>query len=475
MSAKALTDEQPPSTRAEGSGSHEESNESVPTLEGSWACGGTSSADHDATTLPPRSQVPHLTTRWISCLILLTGAAACATILGLGITAIQQDHEADFLRVATDLQIQFEIAFRDYATAGKWLHQACRERRMTHRRFREVYEYMASGLEFQFVAWNPNVTHAERPLYENETRVFRDEMDLPGFYLGFSGVDYNSSTRIYTPQPRSPQPFYFPIHFIEPIESEYQTLDFDSYAVYFSESIDRAIQTWAPVLSPRIRYELRAPPDQDPEGTYHVSLHHPGVPLPSFPEVTPRDLAIISFYVPDLFERAHGSTTTAAAAAQGKAATRHPSTSVYLFDATDSPEAPQFLGGAHVDQTELAVAQEIELSELRAQRQTFEVENSLQVASREWLFVVTCSDTLLAAGHGFVILGAALIFLASVGLALWVDTHHRRAVRIHDLQAQAEAEKTALMVENAKKAAASERELVRICVCACACVCVPRE
>jgi signal transduction histidine kinase len=62
----------------------------------------------------------------------------------------------------------------------------------------------------------------------------------------------------------------------------------------------------------------------------------------------------------------------------------------------------------------------------------------------------------------FLILGNVLIFLASASLALGICVNHLRSVNINEIRADAKAEKTektAMMVENARKSARAEREL----------------
>ena len=57
------------------------------------------------------------------------------------------------------------------------------------------------------------------------------------------------------------------------------------------------------------------------------------------------------------------------------------------------------------------------------------------------------------------ILGSSVILVATVFLALWFYSTQRKASAIRRVQAEAEAEKAALIIGNAEKAAAQEREL----------------
>ena len=57
------------------------------------------------------------------------------------------------------------------------------------------------------------------------------------------------------------------------------------------------------------------------------------------------------------------------------------------------------------------------------------------------------------------VLGGVVIFVACILLALWFYSSTQRAAKIHDIQAAADAEKAALIVDNAERAALAEREL----------------
>lgn len=155
---------------------------------------------------------------------------------------------------------------------------------------------------------------------------------------------------------------------------------------------------------------------------------------------------MVSFFIPDLIYRAHGSFAKAERAG------------VYIFDASESSESPDFLGGAALGEN-VEVTPEIELADLRAFNYEFMTESNLEIASRQWTFIVVATDDSFESSPVFVVLGATMIFLASACLALWMFTHHRRTAKINELMAKSESEKTALVVANARNLAQAEREM----------------
>jgi hypothetical protein len=124
-----------------------------------------------------------------------------------------------------------------------WLQQSSRRRKQTREEFRNTYEYLVStGLDFGGIAYRPNVTHAERASVENETLTFINE-DYPGFpYQGFNKFQVRSDGTVITDL--EALPFYFPVHYQEPLEDNWNYLDFDAYSTgYLKDPIDLATST----------------------------------------------------------------------------------------------------------------------------------------------------------------------------------------------------------------------------------------
>lgn len=62
----------------------------------------------------------------------------------------------------------------------------------------------------------------------------------------------------------------------------------------------------------------------------------------------------------------------------------------------------------------------------------------------------------------FIILGSAVMLLATLLLSFWFYSSQRKATAIAEFRATAEAEKASLIIENAEKTAAQEREMTEL-------------
>ena len=109
--------------------------------------------------------------------------------------------------------------------------------------FRELYEYLSTSLDFQGIACIRNVSLAERPLLEAEHR--ETYSDYP-YYPGIVELKNTSGMLQYA----APRPFYFPMHYIAPIEDYIVFLDLDLYKdTYHSDAIDEALTSGEAALT----------------------------------------------------------------------------------------------------------------------------------------------------------------------------------------------------------------------------------
>jgi hypothetical protein len=116
-------------------------------------------------------------------LIALVGVGVSAAFMGLGIQGADNDKQLQFEKQANERIKAVEIAWQNFEVAGLWIHEACRasadqnDKHLTRGicsrdDFFELYEYLlSSGLDFQAVAWVPNVTHVDRASMEEESRT----------------------------------------------------------------------------------------------------------------------------------------------------------------------------------------------------------------------------------------------------------------------------------------------------------------
>jgi signal transduction histidine kinase len=269
-------------------------------------------------------------------------------------------------------------------------------------------------------------------------------------YRGFVGLqpDVNASSGV-SMQPRDPQPFYFPTHYTVPLAgANLKALDVDIWSSPIRRNaLEAAINSRKPSLTARL--QLLAEQDTLDPG-YSVILMHPGIHLlNTSPDVKPLAVALTVVRIQALLTRA--------------VASQRDRLGIYLFDATDSSkenstESPLFLGGALSDPVNTKFAPETDLSALRARSSKIEME-MVPIGDRKWIVAVVPTDNAYAPELLYVILGGAIILFACVCLAAWFYTHMGRAAKMNEIMAAAEAEKAALIVENAERDLVLERDL----------------
>ena len=324
------------------------------------------------------------------------GIFASCLFLGFVLPLIRTEQEKEFERRGQDLVREIRFAFAEYVTMDLWVHDsACRRlpAGLTRTDFRQVYEHLVSShndvASFQAVGCAPNVTHDERAALEAEgAAYFRDNYPNQVNYTGFTGLEPNpNDPDTFSQQTRSEQPFYFPVRYMEPVRGNEAAFDFDLYSQPSRrKTIERALQTWKPAVTDRVRLVQETDPN-----AYSVLLMHPGIPLSTQPDLKPRDLASIVIRIPDLLRRATSRQSQAIHA--------------WIYDSTDQSQEPVFMGGhAFVvdndrdhpqedDQDGVHLSQEeVSIQNLRAQEKRL-YEEAIDVASNEWTIVVKPSST----------------------------------------------------------------------------------
>jgi signal transduction histidine kinase/CheY-like chemotaxis protein len=426
-------------------------------------------SDSDASCPQPRQLRGSRTTNLIATLILFIGAGACGLILAFGTNAAKSDQKQQFKICATETVHQLEMVWDRYELATLLIHQqAARSMDSPRKEFRELYEYLSTSLDFQGIVYSRNVSLAERPFLEAETRQVYRELPYQGF------IEANTSTIVL--QQSAPRPFYFPMHHIAPIEDYGSLLDLDLYEdPIFHDAIDKAFTSGRAALSRRhgvYSSDVRGI-DEKPVLGYVVALMHPGVVLTTDPDERQQELAIMTVRISSLLEDIAQNYSFLKSAS----ARLRKTISIYVYDSTPSQEIEfVFLGGAKfmcndgnpiTDSDEsmdrvLVFDEETDIKDLRHFKisgKKWVHESIFAVASREWTVVVVADNDTFQPQLFFVIFGSVLIFLASASLALGINVSHRRSVKINEIRADAKAEKATMMVENARKSARAEREL----------------
>jgi signal transduction histidine kinase len=378
-------------------------------------------------------------------LIIVIGASVAAAFLGIGLTAEQNDVQAQFDASATDLVNKIQTAWESYVTAASMMHNFCRDRNFTRAEFRGLYEYMIStGLNFQAAQFDPNITDAEREAAEAEARAYYAQYYPHVQYRGFTGFNSENSTHV---EERDRAPFYFPIHYMEPIIGNEPAIDLDYYASGSRRrTVTFCMERGTPALTDRLRLV-----QETAESSYGVVLFHPGVNISSSNETWPRDLASIVIRIPDLLLRS--------------AENQNQASIIYLYDKSDSHGVPLFLGAAQVepplDSRRKTSARLIALPEIPLEEAMTGTYRSYHInaANKIWIVIVQKAEGTFDPRPVFVILGGIIIFVASVCLAIWVYSNTIRMKNVQEERAKAKAEKAALILESAELAAQREREL----------------
>jgi CHASE1-domain containing sensor protein len=346
-----------------------------------------------------------------------------------------------YLLSSNDLVKKIESAWADYVNAAGVIHGRCRSREFTRKDFREMYEYLiGGGLHFQAVQFDPNITHLEREEAEEEARAFYAENYPHVNYRGIIGFNAANATSL---EPRWDSDYYFPIHYMEPVVGNEIAIDLDYHASGSRRAtVLYCMEHGLPALTDRLRLV------QEKEAiSFGVVLMHPGYSLSTTDDAWPRDLASIVIRIPDLIQRS----------ANNQAEGSH----VYIYDESDSSGKTIFLGGATIvpsgGNADLEFLPEVDLHSLRGGR--LYKETRIEVANKIWTISVSPSDGTFEPVLVFVITGGIIIFLATVALAGWVYVNMQRVAKFNRMQAEAEAEKAALILQSAKKAAEAEREL----------------
>ena len=446
-------------------------------------------------------------------LILFLGIASAAIFLGVGISGTQAVQNQTFIRDSRELLKNVQGQIESYKVAASMVHTHCRTFNVsevptnggiaeppiscTRNEFRKVYNYVTSwGMEFKALQFDPYVPHDQRQVYEDSARAFY-AAHYPDFnYRGFAGFEPPLGLAGGL-QPRSDQPFYYPIHFMEPIVGNTAAVGLDYYSHESRrQTLETALTTGKPALTDRLTLvkdigETSRCTEGIPDGqdSYGVVLMHPGVDSSdggyydtatvtvdgvtrtvngdsslyrAAAEMFPRDLSSIVICMPTVLRK---STEK-----------RAMDVIVYIHDSTDSSGETKFLGGVRVEvfddgsnakngdplDGELLPHKyhflpEVSLSDLSGHL-TYQNEIPL-TDDKRWTVTVVAIDGTYESSLVFVIIGGVVVLVASGCLSLWIYNNHRRMKKFSELKSKSESEKAALILENARQATKAEREL----------------
>jgi CHASE domain len=445
-----------------------------------------------------------------SLIVFITSLAGAVAFTTLGILQANAAASTAFFTRATELGALMQATWKEYEHAALTLHNICRRHRNTTRReFRDFYEYLIAdgsgssstgtshgGLEFESAQCSPNVTHAERSRYEDEARAFYATHYPTINYTGIVGFVQDNVTGELSVVPVSPvRPFYFPVHYLEPVLPNAPAIELDMYSFPSQKlEIDLAVSTRQPVLSKRLHVV-----QEWQEFAYSVIIYHPGIPLKSDNtyessstnattnvtrvsenkdddddvEDPVQDLSLILVRIPSLLHRV--------------ALVQKESLALYLYDTTilnTNGGVPEFLGagaftvtknettGGAVSQR-LSTIPEMDYNTFVAKYNAnadgrksnhYYYENTVPItpSGATWIIAVVPVDDdtyTYAPNLLYVWFGGVMILGAGVVVATWIYMNAKRDAALNELRITAASERAALIVKNAEEAAQTEREL----------------
>lgn len=375
-------------------------------------------------------------TNLFALLVLLLGSCSSAAFLYFGLTNVNNDADERFDTRARELSQVVETTWLEYERIAASAHEICSRggNQTTRTEFQEFYEYLvADSIEFQSIQCVPNVSHAERAAHEKEAKAYW-ETRVPGFqYPGFTGIIFDSVEGVVTgvESPEREYPFYFPIKYCEPPGPNLNAIDLDVYAdkVTFTPLLDYCIQHQKPVLSGRIK-TVQETEDQ----AYSVLVYHPGVPLSTQPGKVPNMLSSLVVRVPSLLQRV--------------SRLQEENLAVYLYDIRPDGRKEFLAAAAYYVHDQDTPDKVIFLQEdtyediLQNYSQNRLYEDVIPIASGSWDVVIVPVDDTYDPNNKLVIFGGVMLFVASVGIALWMHTNMKRMVDVYRAKAEAEAERT---------------------------------
>eukprot|EP00535_Pseudo-nitzschia_heimii_P013358 CAMPEP_0197198578 /NCGR_PEP_ID=MMETSP1423-20130617/33441_1 /TAXON_ID=476441 /ORGANISM="Pseudo-nitzschia heimii, Strain UNC1101" /LENGTH=958 /DNA_ID=CAMNT_0042652413 /DNA_START=41 /DNA_END=2913 /DNA_ORIENTATION=+ len=426
----------------------------------------------------------------VAFLIIFLGLCVAAILAFFGIRAEFNDRKEAFQRNSLLTVSQIVDSFDDYANVASMVHARMRHRpsfnatafdedpksykadymawsKELRQDFHELYQYVAeSGLKVKAMQFDPNITEIERSIAEDEARSYYAENYPELRYSGFSGFNGDSTelaSRWWN------QSFYFPIHYIEPTQGNEAVIDMDYYSNEVTiHAVKALFETQKPSLTDRlssmegdsISLCLDEADDflEDEAPSFGVILMHPGVRLSDDNDTNwPRDISSIILCIHDLLER---STTH-----------QDRQTSLYIHDSTlQEKSEPVFMGGGRIMKNHILKEEEVEdftlklideipFNELDCIAQSSCYQERLDIANRQWTVTIIDEHDVDKSRWGYITLISSVVFMTFVCLATRVVIQDKRNRMYSKLRAEAAAERNALVLENANKAAQTEREL----------------
>lgn len=296
------------------------------------------------------------------------------------------------------------------------------------------------------------LSHEDRAAYEEESAVFIAEKypEIPhvGIQEILTNTTENETTFYLGPSPD--RPFYYPAHFVEPMEDVGIMLDFDLNSTFgFSTFLKSATETREPTVSPPFRLPEGTGPEMDHN---MLMLFHPGISLESegFDKETPPNFAAVAIGMDMLMDRMLSRLN-------------YDTVAIYLYDHRERPEDDEvFLIAVDISKNPSDSGYylpEISAQNLLANIDVLYEEVHLPISSTNWHMVVVALDGEYKVDSLSVVLAGVFMLVACICIAFWVLWDSERGRKIQMISQKAEAEKASVKLQSARDRARAEQEL----------------
>jgi CHASE domain len=424
-----------------------------------------------------------------SALIVCLGAVASAAIVTLGLRGAQSASQESFQSQAKQMAHAVNHSWHEYETLLVWVHESCdlidtpalaadgahtinstaddstpsssfletgEEQKLgfcSRGSFQHLVEHIDTiGLDFVAIQFAPNISsQAARMALELESARYYME-NHPAVSDGYVGIksmelmEGGVNETYYSPE----KPFYFPAHFVHPLKMNENTVDLDMYS-FNKACIDKAFRLSKPVMEHRIKILQ----DPRPE-VWGMGVSHPGVITSADPSHKDHGITRLVFRPLDLIKR--GATHLEFPAQGGM--------SVDIYDETGCDPNfgrcdPVFLAGMDIRHGEVMRLHNgtryADLLHAEAGWNGLFYDMSIDIADHRWRIVVTPISDAYQTSATFAIVGASILFVATILLNFIFHKYINRSRLMHKIKSDASYEKAKMAVAQVHR----ERHLVR--------------
>ncbi|KAL3915013.1 MAG: hypothetical protein SGILL_005845 [Bacillariaceae sp.] len=422
------------------------------------------------------------TLRWQSwmytLLIIVLGAAACITVLVLGMQSAHQSSQKLFFNQAQEVVFSLKSSWREYETVLLWIHESCdllAEEESNGNATtssptstslsqqigfcsRTDFAYLTRHIEslqlpLVSIQFAPNITNAQRPALEAEGLAHQQEHSLedsiPFPYLGITNVTFDEEMGDLIERIPAPiQDVYFPVHYVHPTTSIYNQaiLETDLNSVpSIQQDIAQAFETFEPVMGDRFHL------DNDEEGAqWAVGILHPGIDEYEVLEGSATNLTSQELHHHSISRIIVRPVDMIRYCADKVDFPEQGGVSVFIFDETEmegQQHESTYLAGAtvlddgsvvYIDESQYETMEGLETYSFGHLR-TYQ--DSMFVADHTWSVVVIPTGETYDPSFEYVVVGAFVLFLCTILVTCLLHSSMNRTNQMRAMKSEASREK----------------------------------